>query len=457
MLPPDDFPFTTGWGFLVSEKVTEVLRRLGVPGIDYYRSEIICPDGEVIPGYASLNILKSVSCMNRERSVFDTRTIAESLSYYGIHGLYVDQDRIPADALVFRLLEDRTALLVHERVKEELEATGVRGIQFVPTLNLQPSRQTSSASSKASPRPRSDDRPLSRAMASAGVRFDAPESGHELFEAILDARFVDAARIADSMDEEDVWAYLGRTCINGPDLRVYGFWVSRLLMEEKPAHHFWAAMGFMQPLVGFEGGLLPSLMHLRRAIDLEPNEIRNKAMAFVLYGSVSPQAFPRSEAILIGRDVVAANPGDDLADKLRAIESGKLWGDPEDWVTLPKEGVEQMKSVVKSQSLSPDQLRFLSDLVFGKSADSVAHAKLLDRDSLQQVFGLFSKIRGDVLAYGYWVYRLLQGETAQDRITTTRPANCQRSPGAWQERPRLRCPMPVGQPNWIQRMRTIGT
>lgn len=38
---------------------------------------------------------------------------------------------------------------------------------------------------------------------------------------------------------------------------------------------------------------------------------QGEVLAFNLYGSVSEQAYPRSEAILLGREVVRANPDDE--------------------------------------------------------------------------------------------------------------------------------------------------
>ncbi|MEA4882494.1 MAG: bacterial transcriptional activator domain-containing protein [Clostridia bacterium] len=429
MVQPDDFPFTGSTAFLVSGKVVEVFKRLGVSGIDYYDAEVVRPNGEIVKGYALLNVLTTVPCMDREKSVFTVRDWGTHQTC-DVERLSVDASRVPPDTLVFRLLEDVTMVVVHDSVKRALEDAGVTGIRFVPTLNPEPDSASdgvgdSSPASVALPerasRREAAKRPLDQMMESVRIMFAATEEGHEFFEAVINGRFFEAARIADTMTEEDLWGYLMKVCMHGPDLRVYSFWVARLLAEEKAAYHFWAAVQFVQLLPDFEGGFYLSIFHLRRAMELEPDRFSSMRLAFRLYGTVNEGAYPRSEALRLGREVMQLDPDDDeVVERMRSLENPQPNQRSDEDKDSLRSLVDRITGLIAAQSYSSDQRRFLNALLSIEPAEAAKLGDAIGGEGVRNALALFASVQCDVLAYGYWVSRLLRRENAQDHYEAAR-------------------------------------
>lgn len=430
MLQPNDLPFTGSTALLVSGTVVEVFRRLGVSGVDYYEAEIVRPSGEVVTGYALLNILMTVECMDREKSVFTVRDWG-AYQTFDVERLQVDANRVPPDAMVFRLLEDMTIVVVHETAKRALEDAGVSGMEFVPAFcPEQDSEHGGSAMVSEKPTERkAPKRPLDLMMESMRIHAEVSEEMHEFFEAVIDGRFCEASETANKMTEEDVWNCLMKVCMHGPDLRVYSFWVARLLTREKAAYHFWAAVQFVQLLLGFDGGFYLGLFHLRRAMRLEPDLLSPKRLAFWLYGTVNEGAYPRSEAIRLGREIMQLDPDDDeVAERTAALENLEPnQSSQEETASPPPSLADRIGDLVAAQGYSPDQRRFLKALLGPEFAEAARLADAVDSESMHRALALFKDVQCDVLAYGYWVSRLLLWENARDHYEAAR----QLSMNAW--------------------------
>ena len=125
---------------------------------------------------------------------------------------------------------------------------------FTSSVAIVPERVVKEGDSVKLAKRRTSRRPLDLMMESIRIEFEFSEEMREFFEAVIDGRFCVAPGIADKMTEEDVWSCLMKVCAHGPDLRVYSFWVARLVAQEKAAYHFWAAAQFVQLLPGFDGG-----------------------------------------------------------------------------------------------------------------------------------------------------------------------------------------------------------
>jgi hypothetical protein len=131
MLEPEDFPRTgAGQHFLVSDRIVNLLKGLNVPGIDYYVSEIIRPNGEVIKGYSTLNILNALDCIDIEKSQF-------SIVKYGPAGVYkftklcLDHSKIPPQVKLFKM-KKKFLILAHKGIKDAFEAEKITGVYFKP-------------------------------------------------------------------------------------------------------------------------------------------------------------------------------------------------------------------------------------------------------------------------------------------------------------------------------------
>lgn len=131
MLLPEDFPLTGSVEFLVSSRITNIFSKLNVIGVDYYESEIIRPNGEVIKDFFTLNFLNRISCLNKERSEFTIRKYGPA-EIYKFKKICLDKSKIPSSVKLFRLDEDGTLVFVDQTIKEEFEKEGITGIKLEP-------------------------------------------------------------------------------------------------------------------------------------------------------------------------------------------------------------------------------------------------------------------------------------------------------------------------------------
>jgi uncharacterized protein DUF1629 len=118
---------------LFSRRLVEGLRAAGVDNLQTFETTLVAPFGENPPPanhYLAVNIVGTVSAADFKKSEFnpDVRERTISADFYS---LSVDASKA-RDFLMFRLLENITAVLVHERVKEQVEAAGIRSLTWIP-------------------------------------------------------------------------------------------------------------------------------------------------------------------------------------------------------------------------------------------------------------------------------------------------------------------------------------
>jgi hypothetical protein len=131
MLEPEDFPRTgTGQHFLVSDRIVNILKSLNVPGIDYYESEIIRPNGEVIKGYSTLNILNLLDCIDKEKSQFSIIKYGPA-KVYKFKQLCLDHSKIPHQLKLFKV-KGKFLIIADQLIKDAFKAEKITGVYFKP-------------------------------------------------------------------------------------------------------------------------------------------------------------------------------------------------------------------------------------------------------------------------------------------------------------------------------------
>lgn len=126
-----------------SYRLREVLRSAGVDNIDYYpcviENEVTRQrlatfqdpvSSETHCYYKAANILDMIYCLDRDKSELEVDEEEPDEIWY-IQDLKLLEDRI-GDVLMFRLGEDPSIVVVHEKIKEAVEMAGLTGVMFLP-------------------------------------------------------------------------------------------------------------------------------------------------------------------------------------------------------------------------------------------------------------------------------------------------------------------------------------
>lgn len=114
-----------------SQRLVDVLHNAGVDNIDYYSCRIVNElTGTIYRTHKAANILDEIYCLDKESSDLEIGEMEPHEIWY-IHNLKLLEDRL-GDALMFRMGEDQSIVLVHETVKEKVEAANISGVIFLP-------------------------------------------------------------------------------------------------------------------------------------------------------------------------------------------------------------------------------------------------------------------------------------------------------------------------------------
>ncbi|WMJ74181.1 hypothetical protein RCC89_13540 [Cytophagaceae bacterium ABcell3] len=80
--------------------------------------------------YYIMNVLRTLPCMDEERSDF-VRSAIDKSQVHHIKRLVLDEDQIPDDANIFRLGQERDLILVRSDLAEAIKREGMTGIYFM--------------------------------------------------------------------------------------------------------------------------------------------------------------------------------------------------------------------------------------------------------------------------------------------------------------------------------------
>jgi|RhiMetdeSRZDD1v2_1073273.scaffolds.fasta_scaffold1662826_1 hypothetical protein len=115
---------------LMTKRLFKALEAAGVRNIDLYKAEIFDPNtGTTYKDYVAFNIVGKVAAADLARASVDTRS-PERMIAMDFNSLAIDE-AAAGGALLFRLAESVNAIVVHERVKNYLEANGINTLTFI--------------------------------------------------------------------------------------------------------------------------------------------------------------------------------------------------------------------------------------------------------------------------------------------------------------------------------------
>jgi hypothetical protein len=114
---------------LMSDAFYEALREAGVDNLDVYEAEIHSGDGRIVHrGYRAFNVIGVVEAADLDKTVFNSPP-GTTLIDASIETLEIDARRT-GGLLLFRLAEYVSAVVVHEKIKNAIEAKGFRDVIF---------------------------------------------------------------------------------------------------------------------------------------------------------------------------------------------------------------------------------------------------------------------------------------------------------------------------------------
>jgi hypothetical protein len=114
---------------IVREDVIETLRRAGVDNLQYFDALLRDPrDGTEFKDYRAYNIVGLVACADMEASEL-MGTSDSTMGDVDFQSLVIDEKKT-GGLLLFRLAEKVSAIVVHEKVKDAIEAAGIPGFVF---------------------------------------------------------------------------------------------------------------------------------------------------------------------------------------------------------------------------------------------------------------------------------------------------------------------------------------
>jgi len=114
-----------------SRRLIDVLHSVEIDTIDYYHCRIVNEvTGEIFRNHQAANLLDMIFCLDQEQSELEIDDEEPNEIWY-IHYLKLLEDRI-GDALIFRLGERPSIVVVHQKVKEAVEKASITGVVFLP-------------------------------------------------------------------------------------------------------------------------------------------------------------------------------------------------------------------------------------------------------------------------------------------------------------------------------------
>lgn len=115
---------------ILSDKLLDVLRGVGVSNLDTYEAVIQSADGAVsLKGYKAFNLIGLVAAANLAQTRFAPDNESRFMDA-SIDGLVLDPAKIQG-LRMFRLAENTSAIIVHRSVKAAVEAAGIPHVNFV--------------------------------------------------------------------------------------------------------------------------------------------------------------------------------------------------------------------------------------------------------------------------------------------------------------------------------------
>lgn len=114
---------------VMSDDLREVLTKAGVDNVQYFDAILVDPESRrEYANYKAFNIVGLVAAADMERSEL-MGTSDSTIGDVDFHALVLDESKT-GGMLLFRLAEKISAIVVHQRIKAAIEASGIPGFVF---------------------------------------------------------------------------------------------------------------------------------------------------------------------------------------------------------------------------------------------------------------------------------------------------------------------------------------
>jgi len=116
---------------LMTKRMVRALHEAGVDNFDTYKVVIWDPTTRKKHfDHVAVNIIGKIAAADLTKSVFDA-SLPERMISLDFDSVVIDEKKTHG-AFLFRLAESVNAIVVHEKVKEHLEASGIDTLTFIP-------------------------------------------------------------------------------------------------------------------------------------------------------------------------------------------------------------------------------------------------------------------------------------------------------------------------------------
>lgn len=114
---------------IISKKLLDTIRSAGVDNIDVYKIDLYFPDGSLASeNHYAFNLVGKIAAVDLEKSIYDEDQ-PDSIISMSFDSLVVDEEKTKS-LLMFRLVENITTILVHEKVKNAVENAHIEYVRF---------------------------------------------------------------------------------------------------------------------------------------------------------------------------------------------------------------------------------------------------------------------------------------------------------------------------------------
>jgi len=131
-VPPRIYPELTWVPIpLLSRRLVDALKAAGVNNLQTYETKLVTRFGKNPPPedlYLAVNLVGLLAAADLAKSKTNPE-VAEKMISMDFHSLAIDPSKTH-DVLMFRLAENVSAVIVHERVKQAVEAKGITSLSW---------------------------------------------------------------------------------------------------------------------------------------------------------------------------------------------------------------------------------------------------------------------------------------------------------------------------------------
>ncbi|WDD97547.1 imm11 family protein [Thalassomonas actiniarum] len=115
---------------LMSKRLFDALTKAGVDNIEYFPAVLKNTKTKQIYPYFVYNIVGKISATDLTNSEYTTFGNESTYASTSFNKLVLDETKIH-QLLLFRLAEDVSAIVVHEKIKTQIEDSGINTMEFI--------------------------------------------------------------------------------------------------------------------------------------------------------------------------------------------------------------------------------------------------------------------------------------------------------------------------------------